>query len=109
MFFQQMESNKISSWGIRFYWNVFKLDGLVLFPDRSLVKNIGWDSSGKHKDSYVVFPMDDWDDDYLISTFPKDISVNKTTQKVIIKYIKERTSFFYKLLNKVNFFLRKGL
>jgi hypothetical protein len=31
------------SWAIRFWWSVFRADGLVLFPPRSLVTNIGRD------------------------------------------------------------------
>jgi hypothetical protein len=36
------------SWAIRWYWSVFRNEGLVLFPPRSLVGNIGFDGSGSH-------------------------------------------------------------
>jgi len=36
------------SWAIRWYWTVFKSNGLVLFPPISLVKNVGFDGSGTH-------------------------------------------------------------
>lgn len=36
------------SWGIRWYWSVFRHDGLCVFPPRSLVQNTGQDGSGTH-------------------------------------------------------------
>lgn len=35
-----------NSWGIRWYFSVFKRNGLGLFPTTTLVKNIGFDGSG---------------------------------------------------------------
>jgi hypothetical protein len=36
------------SWAVRWYWTVFKANGLVLFPPVSLVNNTGFDGSGTH-------------------------------------------------------------
>lgn len=36
------------SWGIRWYWSVFMLGGLVCYPPSSLVLNRGFDGSGTH-------------------------------------------------------------
>lgn len=36
------------SWGIRWYWTVFRNGGLVLYPPVSLVGNEGMDGSGSH-------------------------------------------------------------
>ena len=36
------------SWAVRWYWSVFKANGLVLFPPVSLVSNTGFDGSGTH-------------------------------------------------------------
>ncbi len=36
------------SWAVRWYWSVFKTNGLVLFPPVSLVSNTGFDGSGTH-------------------------------------------------------------
>jgi hypothetical protein len=36
------------SWGIRWYWSVFRARGLVCFPPGSLVHNAGIDGSGTH-------------------------------------------------------------
>ena len=99
MFFKQMESNKISSWGIRFYWNAFKNNALVLYPDKSLVYNKGWDNSGNHNDSYILYPILNWNKNYKVKHFEKNISVNNDILNKLEKYIKKRTSFITKLSN----------
>ena len=47
MLVRQMEGYR-DSWAIRWYWSVFTMNGLVLFPPVSLVKNMGFDGSGSH-------------------------------------------------------------
>lgn len=38
----------VGAWDIRWYYTVFAHDGLVLFPPRTLVTNVGFDGSGTH-------------------------------------------------------------
>jgi GNT-I family len=45
---QQQLAGKTDSWAIRWYWSVFKANGLVLYPPRSLIENVGFDGSGTH-------------------------------------------------------------
>ncbi|MBU1325366.1 MAG: glycosyltransferase [Alphaproteobacteria bacterium] len=47
MLCDQMEAG-IDSWGIRWYWSVFKHEGLVLYPPRSIIKNHGVDFKATH-------------------------------------------------------------
>lgn len=50
-FSQMLESQMskgVDSWGIRWYWSVFRLNGLGVFPSESLVHNAGQDGSGTH-------------------------------------------------------------
>ena len=47
MLMRQMEGLR-DSWAVRWYWTVFKANGLVLFPPISLVSNTGFDGSGTH-------------------------------------------------------------
>ena len=47
MLLRQMKGYS-DSWAIRWYWSLFKKNGLVLFPPVSLVKNTGFDGSGSH-------------------------------------------------------------
>ena len=101
MFFQQMESNRISSWGIRFYWNVFKKNGKILYPDNSLVYNNGWDGTGKHNDSYEIFPMPDWSLENRVVNYPDTVHYDFIKINNIAKYIKTRTSLFFKIYIKI--------
>lgn len=39
---------QIDSWAIRWYWTVFKANGLTVFPPITLVRNHGFDGSGSH-------------------------------------------------------------
>jgi hypothetical protein len=38
----------IDSWAIRWYWSVFRANGLVLYPPRTYVINKGMDGTGTH-------------------------------------------------------------
>jgi len=39
---------KLDVWGVRWYASMFRMGGLCLYPNRSLVQNIGMDGSGIH-------------------------------------------------------------
>jgi hypothetical protein len=41
-------AGKLDSWAIRWMWSVFQENGLSLYPPRTLVRNIGFDSTGTH-------------------------------------------------------------
>lgn len=45
-------ANKNDSWGILFWWSLFKARGLTLHPSRSLVWNGGFDAEGTHCKEY---------------------------------------------------------
>lgn len=45
---KQMRDNTVNSWAIKWYWTVFKNDGLTLFPAKPLVINNGFDGTGEH-------------------------------------------------------------
>jgi len=50
-YFSMLEAQrkgKVDSWAIRWYLSVFLVEGLILYPVRSLVKNCGFDGSGTH-------------------------------------------------------------
>jgi hypothetical protein len=52
MLARQMEGMR-DSWAIRWYWTVFRANGLVLFPPVSLVRNTGFDGSGTHGSGWL--------------------------------------------------------
>jgi hypothetical protein len=45
---QRQMAGVLDSWAIRWYWSVFRNDGVVCFPPVSLVRNTGLDGSGTH-------------------------------------------------------------
>lgn len=45
---EQQLKGQIDSWGILWWYTVFNLGGLVLYPRQSLVRNLGVDHSGTH-------------------------------------------------------------
>jgi hypothetical protein len=45
---EQRLGRQLDSWGILWWWAVFKWGGVVLYPPHSLVRNIGFDGSGIH-------------------------------------------------------------
>lgn len=47
-------SGKIDSWGIRWYWTIFKKNGLTCFPPSTLVKNNGFDNLATHGKGFLT-------------------------------------------------------
>jgi len=45
---ERQMAGRADSWGIRWYWTVFRSGGIVLYPPRTLVHNRGMDGSGSH-------------------------------------------------------------
>lgn len=45
---RQMTNRETNSWAIKWYWTVFKNNGLTLYPTGSLINNSGFDGSGEH-------------------------------------------------------------
>ena len=50
---ERQMSGQGDSWGIRWYWSVFRLNGLCCFPPFSLVRNTGMDGSGTHGRGWI--------------------------------------------------------
>lgn len=88
MLITQMESEKISSWAIRWWWSVFKHKGLVLFPDKSLIRNIGWDGSGRHSTNVNPHFDSEWDSNYEIINFPDKIGINNEQYNNLKEYLR---------------------
>lgn len=89
MLILQMESDSISSWAIRWWWSVFNRNGLVLYSDKSLIRNIGWDGSGRHSGKKNPFFDADWNAEYGIKKFPNEIKCDEENFKLIKEYLKQ--------------------
>jgi acetyltransferase-like isoleucine patch superfamily enzyme len=74
---------RINSWAIFWYAAVFNKNGLTLFPQKKLVKNIGFDGSGVHcgevsgNDNLVSFNFK------LTDELKENISAKKVVRKVL--------------------------
>lgn len=83
MLFMQMETKQIDSWAVRFWWSLFQNKGLVLFPDKSLIKNIGWDGSGTHCGTENFFEDAFWDKNYQVVKFPAKLKISQKNFRLV--------------------------
>lgn len=60
-------AGRVDSWAVRWYASAFLANKLTLYPDKSLVQNIGNDSTGTHCGSSNVM-------DVALAKFPIDLS-----------------------------------
>jgi hypothetical protein len=76
------QRGKVDSWAIHWYVTVFLLKGLVLFPTRTLVHNLGFDGTGVN---CFVSKMDqgELDAQYRALAFPALIEVSPQAEEVM--------------------------
>lgn len=74
---------KVDSWAIRWNWSVFKRDGLVLYPPKSLVKNTGLDGSGTHGGHAVRRALEVDASVCGLFEFPKPVEVDAEKYRVV--------------------------
>lgn len=87
MLINQMEKGTISSWAIRWWWSVFLADGISLYPDKSLIKNIGFDQEASHTKSSNPFEINNFDEHYAITDFPRRIEPSMGHMKMVQKLL----------------------
>ena len=97
MMFNQMNNPNYGSWGIRFWWHIFKNDNLVVYPDYPLLQHRDKDLSGTHKGNYDFLEKSNWFDKYSINKFPEEINLNKK----YLTTIKSFLSFYNGILGKI--------
>jgi hypothetical protein len=80
----------IDSWAIRWYWSVFRKNGLPLFPACSLVIHEGMDSYATHP-SWKRRLLDLGSSKPIISAetsfFPREVTVNEARFNVVRRAI----------------------
>lgn len=98
------QMNKKFVLDIRFYLSVFMKNGLVLFPRKTLVKNIGFDGSGTH--CITSIRQSEMDDNFLVNNF---CSVNKSSdsEKAISVFLKSQNNIVKRFPSLVNYFFKK--
>ena len=78
-------SNQLNTWAIFWQASVFKKNGLMLYPTKTLVENIGFDGSGENCGSTNVWKTEIMDK--AVTEFPMEIKENKAVRKVLAKYL----------------------
>lgn len=89
-YWAQLELNrdgKIRTWFVFWYAKIFRMAGLCLFPSRSLVRNVGFDSTGVNCDETDVY-------DVAVSTGPVPVktiplSLHKQAYQKHIAYFRK--------------------
>jgi len=124
-FYKQLEKNhdgQIYSWAVRWYASWLRAGGYSLFPEKSLVNNIGNDGSGVHGDKNKMYAVETADYINLqkesivenrkirkqVDMFYKRQFKKETTAKAIIKNF---LKFLFKCMgfNQFKIFLRWAL
>jgi len=78
---------KLDSWAILWWLSVFLRDGLVLYPARSLVQNIGFDGSGTHGRNRAIGPGVDTTGDAI--EFPDRVAVSVENLDAVTRYLRK--------------------
>lgn len=89
-FYTQLLLNKekiIYSWAVRWYASWFRQNGLCLYPNKSLVSNIGFDGSGVHYTNR---------NDIFVSPTTECVSVERITLISEESDVRQRVIDFYK-------------
>ncbi len=82
--------DKIDSWAIYWYLSVFRKNGLTLYPQKKLVKNVGFDGSGTHCSvEHAQQELKDFD-----LEFTKDINEKVKNRKLVSSILKGNNDNF---------------
>ena len=102
MLISQMEKG-IDSWGITWWWAVFKQKGVCLFPDRTLVANIGFGVDATHTIGKTGNLNKYWLIDYRINYLPNKVIINLKFYSKVKSYYRNynRKPLISKIINKL--------
>lgn len=104
LLFSQTKSGNSNDWDIRWWWTIFNSNGLVLHPDSSLVRNIGFGEDATH--TKIDLFKDDQDFlNYSIKHYPKKIEIDKKKKKKIFQYFSKVYDNKPTLLQKLKYYL----
>lgn len=87
MMLDQMERKTINSWGIRWWWSVFKQNGITLYPDKSLVLNNGYGEGATHTKTGDSSD-NDFQADYSINVYPSQATLNDNLYTLLKYYLR---------------------
>lgn len=87
MLCNQLSNSKYGSWGILFYWDVFKADRLTVYPDYSLVQHRDKKMLGTHSANYDFLDHKNWNSNYEINIISEKIESNSENFDKIKRYV----------------------
>ena len=94
------QDGKIKTWAIFWYATIYKNRGLCLNPSKSLIQNIGFDSSGTHCISSDVYSSELSMNDNI--NFSIDIcESSKAIEEVKKFYKKIKKNIFKRIINRL--------
>jgi hypothetical protein len=96
---KSQEMGKVDSWSIRYYASFFLKQKVCLFPNKSLVRNIGFGNEATHTSMSDSFYISECADFIKLSKI--DVSINKKHKKNLEKYFKQRFVKQQSLLQKL--------
>jgi len=110
-YFKMLESqreSKMDSWAIRWYLNVFMLEGLTVYATQSLVVNIGFDGSGTHCGKSPVFDRSQdriRQEKFRVNIFPELVEKDPKNTKNVFRYLQAiympKISIYKQIFNKI--------
>ena len=90
---RQMSDEGYGSWGIIFWWMVFKTKGIVAYPDYSLIQHNDFDHSGQHASDDTYYNHEVWDEAYEVKHFSEQLIHNSTYFNLIKNHLKKRSKY----------------
>jgi hypothetical protein len=94
------------SWAIRWYLTVFACNGLVLYPAKSLLVNIGFDDAGTHSSSVDQQRYGSEFSDAMVRSYPEVIPDDIATELVAVHLSKDG-SMRHRILRRFRRFMAR--
>ena len=103
-FFSHLVANKnavLNTWAVKWYASLFLNDGLCLYPQKSLVRNLGHDGSGENcLDQNTVFAIQPMAGRIRLQKIP--LLENTKARKVFCDFFRKMNGGFTKREEKIN-------
>jgi glycosyl transferase family 2 len=79
------------SWGIRWYWSMFRNDGVALYPHRTLIAHAGEDGSGTNWGPTPPIPTE-FDTENLVDSMPERIQTNLSYYAAVKRHLAQQNT-----------------
>lgn len=95
--------NKIQSWGVLWYFYVFQSEGLVLYPNKSLVINKGFDNEATNTNNSNY--CQETAKDFIEVILPDEVKFNSNVFEIVSIYINSinKDNLISRFFKKINF------